>query len=52
MLFLNFIIFNSKGELLNNKKIFFYVIITVLVAFFSYKYIEKPALNYFKNKRG
>lgn len=52
MLFLNFIIFNSKGEILNNRKIFFYVITTILVAFFSYKYIEKPALNYFKNKRG
>ena len=54
MLFLNFTMFkyNGGGETLDNKKILFYIVTTILTAVFSYKFMEKPALNYFKNKRG
>lgn len=54
MLFMNFTLvkMNGGGEILNKNPIFIYTALTILTAIFSYKYIEKPALDYFKDKRG
>lgn len=48
MLFLNYLIYKWGVEQLSIKQIVLYAIITIAVAFLSYKYVEKPFLEYFK----
>lgn len=52
MLFLNYLIYKWQvNEKIDEKKILYYIFMTIIMAFLSYRYVEEPALKYLK-KRG